>query len=62
MRCSLVDLHTCPHCGISASSKDQITIVFGWRKIFRATKEPSYNLIPQSWCIRCRSKEARQYE
>jgi len=55
-------VHRCPHCGINVSSTEQISMVFGWRKSFRTTREPSYKLIPQSWCIRCRSKEARRYE
>jgi len=59
---TIESVHVCPHCGISASNSEQIAIIFGWRKSFRITKEPSYKVIPQSWCTRCRSKEARRYE
>lgn len=54
--------HICPHCGFTVTSNDGISMFFGWRKCFLVTMEPSYVLIPQSWCIRCRSKEARRYE
>jgi len=51
--------HTCPHCSISVTGKDEISIFFGWRKSFRYTKEPSYRMIPQSWCVKCRSQVIR---
>ena len=54
--------HRCPHCGLNVTSNEEISILFGWRKLFRSTKDPLYVMIPQSWCIQCRSKEARRYE
>lgn len=60
---SLLDvIHSCPHCGLRVSNSEAISMFFGWRKTFKMTIEPGYKLIPQSWCIKCRSKEARRYE
>lgn len=39
----------CPHCGKIATTKDEISLLFGWRK----TKGKQ---IPQSWCYDCRAE------
>lgn len=55
-------IHACPKCGFQVSDKIGISMFFGWRKSFRTTMNQSYKKIPQSWCVRCRSKEATRYE
>ncbi len=59
---TIIVKHVCPKCGFQVSDKIGLAMFFGWRKSFRTTIVPHYIQIPQSWCIRCRSKEATRYE
>lgn len=40
----------CPHCGKTAKSRAQISLLFGWRTM------ESGEIRPQSWCYDCRAK------